>query len=199
MKQWHRAGRVLERWGRSATDETGGRYGAIGLGGCRIVWDGADHSDDDGGRDATVLLHPERGAAMALQLRHLDGLADDSFEVYVAHANGSRVYVGHYGDYYSTEERVVSFFDLSAIGFGRGRDFRVKLKATGNAWSGWAGWGQVCFGWIKVYGNGAPRQVQHRCWLASRLPELSLGAASCASGTDRKGRKSPLRVDRAER
>jgi len=149
------AGRTMDGWGRSATDETGGGYGGIGLGGCRLIWDSADHGDGD--REATVLLHPERGAAMGLKLYHLDGLADDSFDIYVEHANGEWVYVGHYHGPARTEAWMGSFYDLSGIDFGRGKDFRVKLVATGLAWSGWSTWGQVCFDKIELYGNGAPR------------------------------------------
>jgi hypothetical protein len=147
------SGRELSGWGRSATDETGGNYGGIGSGGCRLVWD----IDPDDGPDATVLLYPDRGAAKWLMLRHLDGIADDSFDVYVEHDNGTWVCVGHYEDQYNTENWVVTPFDLSTVDLGRGNDFRVKLEATGPQWSGFPTWGQLCIDWVELYGSGAPR------------------------------------------
>ena len=148
-------GRTMEGWGRSATDETGGGYGGIGPGGCRLIWESEAHGDGD--RAATILLHPERGAAMGLTLRHLDGFADDSFDIYVEHANGAWVHAGHYSGPPRSETWVVSSYDLSGIDFGRGKDFRVKLEATGENWTGWATWGQVCIDKIELYGNGGPR------------------------------------------
>jgi hypothetical protein len=145
-------GRELCGWGRSATDETGGNYGGIGEGGCRLVWDG-----EEDGPDATVLMHTHHGAAMNLKVRHLDGLADDSFDVEVLHANGSWVYVGSYSDQYSTENWVETDFDLSGIDLGRGRDLQVRFTATGDQWSGFSTWGQLCIDWIELYGNGKPR------------------------------------------
>jgi hypothetical protein len=146
-------GHDLDGWGRSATDETGGNYGGIGAWGtCRLVWDG-----DSDGPDATVSLHTPHGSAQNLKVHHLDGSADDSFDVYVQHANKSWVYVGSYSDQYSTENWVETDFDLSAIGFGRGRDLRVKIEATGSQWSGFPTWGQLCIDWIELYGDGTPQ------------------------------------------
>jgi hypothetical protein len=146
------ADRDRDGWGRSATDETGGGYGGIGSGGCRLVWDGAD--DDP---NATIALYTPKGAAKDLTIRHLDGLADDSFNVEVQHANGSWVDVGSYSDQYTTENWLETNFDLSGIGFGRGRDFLVRITATGPKWSGFPAWGQLCIDWIELYGDGAPR------------------------------------------
>lgn len=143
-------------WGRSATDQTGGGYGGIGSGGCRIVWDPVPNPTD--GPDATVVLHTPQSSAQSLKVRHLDGLADDSFDVEVMHANGSWVYVGHYtGQLTGTEDWIVTDFDLSGINLGRGRDFQVRFTATGPQWSGFDTWGQLCIDWIELYGNGKPQ------------------------------------------
>lgn len=138
-------------WGRSATGDTGGNYGGIAPGSCRLVWDVAP----DDGPDAYVMLNG-KGAANSLDVRHLDGIADDSFDIYVQHANGSWVWAGSYPDAGSTETWVITPFDLSDLDFGRGRDFVVKIDATGAQWSGFPTWGQLCIDWIEVYGNGQP-------------------------------------------
>ena len=149
------AGRIMSGWGRSATDETGGNYGGIGLGGCRLVWDVAP----DTGRDATIELSSDRGAAMNLSVQHLDGLADDSFDVDVLAADGTWTSVGHYtGLTTGTEDWKTTDFDLSWVEFGRGRDPLVfRFTATGDQWTGFPTWGQLCIDWIELYGNGAPR------------------------------------------
>lgn len=149
------AGRTLSGWGRSATDETGGGYGSVGLGGCRIVWDSG--LGGDGSRDAKVLLEPGKGAVKSLVIRHLDGLADDSFAIYVQRPNGSWLHVGSYADQYSSENWLETTFDLSGYGFGRGRkEIGLKLESTGEAWSGFETWGQLCIDWLEVYGSGKP-------------------------------------------
>jgi hypothetical protein len=147
------AGREMWGWGRSGTDETGGGYGGIGPGGCRLVWDIAQNPDD--GPDAMVTLVPDQGAAKGLLLRHLDGLADDSFDLYVEHSNGSWSYAGHYQDQYDAEQWVESFFDISHVKLGRGHAFQLEIVATGEPWSGFDTWGQLCIDWVGLQGNGS--------------------------------------------
>jgi hypothetical protein len=145
-------GRTMDGWGRSATDETGGSYGSISPGTCRLVWDGAE--DDP---DACILLEPGKGAVKSLEVRHLDGIAVDSFDLYVEQASGDWLLVGSYADQYSAETWVETVFDLEPYGFGRGgSEIRLKIDATGDKWSGFDTYGQLCIDWIEVYGNGKP-------------------------------------------
>jgi len=143
---------VTSGWGRSATDETGGSYGGIGPGGCRLIWDGA--TDDP---DATVVLEPGPGGVKSLVIRHLDGIADDSIAVYVQKPNGTWVPVGTYTDQGSTETWVETTLDVSGYGFGRRRgEIPVKFEATGEKWANFDTYGQVCIDWVQAWGDGKP-------------------------------------------
>ena len=139
-------------WGPTTV---GGNYGGKQADSC-LVW--------ESGASATnvaeyTLLTPQ-GAAKKLTIRHLDGIADDSFSVKVQHANGSWIPVGSYADKSSAEIWVETTFDLTGITLGRGRDIPVSITATGPAWVELGGrekWGQLAIDWMKLWGNGRPR------------------------------------------
>lgn len=141
-------------WGRSVTDETGGSYGGIGDYGCRLVWDIAP---PDGTNDAYFMLPTPQGSAQSLTIRHLDGIADDSFTVEVQAASGAWIDVGSYANYYTTETWVTTPFDLSPFSFGRGTNLTFRITATGTQWSGFDTYGQLCIDKVELYGNGKPR------------------------------------------
>ena len=143
---------ITSGWGRSVTDETGGSYGGIGSGGCRLIWDGAED-----GPDAIVVLEPAPGALKSLVIRHLDGIADDGIAVSMQKPNGMWVLVGTYVDQGSAEQWIETDLDLSGYDFGRGRGaIPVKFEATGEKWANFDTYGQVCIDWVEAWGDGKP-------------------------------------------
>jgi hypothetical protein len=146
------AGHNLQGWGPIEPDTNDGNWGGFDVTGedCRVIWsDDEESPDPDPGKCATVELDFGclEGPKM-LVLRHLDGLADDSFDVYI-----DGVFLGHYTDVSPTEVwNTVNFpvpSNLTGI-------HTVKLCATATAkWTHWDTWGQVGFDWIKVCGRTA--------------------------------------------
>ncbi|MFQ6001881.1 MAG: hypothetical protein ACE5LG_09490 [Anaerolineae bacterium] len=47
--------------------------------------------------------------------------------------------------------------DLASPDLAQGKDLTFKFVATGPKWGWFDTYGQVCFDWIELYGNGAPR------------------------------------------
>ncbi len=147
------AGWSLVGWGPVEPATHGGNYG--GIDDTRCIWDA---SDDD--PTATLVLHTPKGSAQTLVFSHLDGIADDSFEVYALHANGQWVMVDTYTDAPPASDPELWFprtVDLASPDLALGKDVTVMFKATGPKWSGFNTYGQVCFDTIELYGNGAPR------------------------------------------
>jgi opacity protein-like surface antigen len=140
----------LSGWGATTS---GGYYGGRQTDSCVV----RPANTDDSLKSAEVLLLTPRGSAKNLTLRHLDGIADDSFKVEVQHANGEWVLAGSYTDSGSSEIWKTTNFDLSSITLGRGRDIPVRITATGAIWSGKPTWGQLAIDWIELWGNGQPR------------------------------------------
>jgi len=147
------AGHDLVGWGPIEPTASGGNYG--GITNTRCIWDAGDYDPT-----ATVVLHTPRGSAQSLIFSHLDGLADDSFNVYALHANGTWVLVDSYTDLLPTEDTETwhpRTVDLVSPDLAQGRDLTIKFEATGPSWGSFGTYGQVCFDTIELHGNGAPR------------------------------------------
>lgn len=148
-------GHNLDGWGDPQGTIHVGGYG--GIDDCRVIW---ESSTSD--RSATITLDRcvRPGAATCINLRHLDGLADDSFIVEVKDVHNNWVQVGSYTDelpIVDTEE----WFTLECplpngkeLQLDRGRAVEVRITATGDPWGGINNWGQVAFDWIELVGNG---------------------------------------------
>jgi len=149
------AGHNLNGWGDVEPDSSKGNWGGFieGEENCRVIWE----ADDD--KEATITLDRccERGAAKAIEVRHLDGIADDSFDIYVKDVHGSWVKIGSWAGSPGSENWVVTTFDIpngKVLQLDRGRAIEVKFVATGDPWSGFNTYGQVAIDWIKLIGNG---------------------------------------------
>ena len=150
-------GADMSGWGPEEPAASGGNWGGFNVTkeDCRVIW---DDSDDD--RSATITLNRgvRPGAATAIRMRHLDGLADDSFDVYVKDVHGQWILIGSWAGSPGPENWVV--IDEFALPNGktlqldRGRAVEVRLVATGPQWSGFGTYGQVAFDWIELVGNG---------------------------------------------
>jgi hypothetical protein len=123
----------------------------------RVIWYEADPEDDP---CATITLGRgvSRGAATALRIRHLDGVGDDSFDVYVRDVHGDWVCIGSYAADDDIDSWVISEFALpngQSLQLGRGGHVEVQLCATGDKWAQFEEHGQVQVDWIELIGNGA--------------------------------------------
>jgi hypothetical protein len=139
-------------WGPPEPFTNGGNWGGIGAGKqCRVVWHAAS---DPTPRCATLTLDTGgAGFARHIKMRVLDGIADDSFNVYVKNPGGDWVLVYSYTSDPSTSEYwVVHHIYSFPAGKGQGTAIEIKIEATGAAWSGFPTYGQLGVDWVEVWG-----------------------------------------------
>jgi hypothetical protein len=142
------SGHDLWGWGPIEPAASGGAYG--GIDDCKCIWDASDD-------DPTATLKMDTGGlgfARHIRLHALDGLADDSFNIYVKNPGGEWALVYTYTDPAPArdpetwmEHDICSF----PAGKGQGTTIEMKFEATGPKWDGFNRYGQVCFDWIEVY------------------------------------------------
>ena len=164
------AGHSLTGWGPIEPATHGGNWGLTGPTGqvdnCRVIW---DQSDDDPTAYVTLDNNYPADGVLGLKMRHLDGIADDSFKVEVKDNTDAWVEVGHYYDKkegiaepITDETWWVSFFDIDYVDLDAGADIEVKLTATyPHQWSGFNTFGQVGFDWIVLTDPPAPEPTNH--------------------------------------
>jgi hypothetical protein len=130
------AGHNLQHWGPIEPATSGGPYG--GIDNCRAVW--APEDDDDW---ATIDLDfgSDPGTCKRLVIHHLDGLAKDSYEVYI----GGLLVFSYTGDDLTDEIWMEATISVVMTGIQT-----VKFVSTEEKWSGWDTYGQVCFDIIMV-------------------------------------------------
>lgn len=151
------AAKLAAGWGPVEPAAHGGTWGAPAHDGTiRVVWEnfwsGAEQNSDNA-RSASFTLSHKGGNAKVLRLHNLDGLADDSFKVYV---NGVLVFT-YTGENDGIEDWHTTDVALPAnIGadVGNGvKAYSVVIRATASAWNGFGTWGQVGFDWIQLLGT----------------------------------------------
>jgi hypothetical protein len=141
-------------WGPIEPTTHGGNWGGIGSetppGMCRVVWHAA--GDTTLGYATLTLDTGGAGFARHIVLRVLDGIADDSFNVYVKNPGGDWALVYFYDCDPSTSEYWVEH-DIYSFPAGKGQDttIEVKIEATGDPWSGFNTYGQLAVDWVEVY------------------------------------------------
>ncbi len=149
-------GHNLQSWGPIEPLTHGGSYGGIDH--CRAIWSNFDilnppapHTSTDAFIDMNFAGGPE-----LVSFKHLDGPADDSFEVWMA---GVRVFT--YTDPGNPGERwYVSGFNYTPATSGV---HTVRFKAIGPKWGSWGTYGQVCFAGVWI-GPGGPVPVDTSSW-----------------------------------
>ena len=143
---------VTDDWGPVEPATNGGNWGGFGTSGedCRVVWHAAS---DPTPMYATLTLDTGGAFARRIVLRVLDGIADDSFNVYVKNPGGDWALVYSYDCDPSTSEFWVEheIFSFPA-GKGQGTTIEIKIEAIGAAWSGFNTYGQLAVDWIEVWG-----------------------------------------------
>ena len=155
-------------WGLKVSEHPG-NYGGMNA---DPIWDGRLVSDtvDNGGDGDTSAYYTftwENAAAQTLVIRHLDGIADDSFivEAYLDPGYGEGddknligwwVTIGTYCDEGPVETWKTTCFDLIGPGHwakGTG-EMTIKITLTGDLWSGYNTYGQLAIDWMELRGNG---------------------------------------------
>lgn len=89
--------------------------------------------------------------AHRIELRVLDGIADDSFDVYVKNPADKWVLVYSYMDQYTTETWLIHNIYSFPAGKGQGSTVEIKIMPTNVGWSGFNTWGQLGVDYIKLY------------------------------------------------
>ncbi|MFC1910845.1 cellulase family glycosylhydrolase [Chloroflexota bacterium] len=135
-------------------------HGGPGVDNCRCIW---DKSDNDPTAYVTLTNCFDQGAQLMLNIRHLDGIADDSFGVEVMNNSDAWVNIGYFTDWLvgieeptNQETWLVTDFELSGVMLDAYQPVEVKLTATGTKWSGFNTFGQVAFDWIALCDDPAP-------------------------------------------
>ncbi len=156
---------LLYGWGPEQPDTSGGGWG--GYGGTdqstRVIWydEYEGYGEDPNGRDAEIQIL-FTGSARTITYKHLDGIADDSFELYAYDKEYNWFLIDWYDDQGGTEqwhERTVDLTKYMSPGeceiiLGGGY-FVLKFVATGDMWdAGWSTYGQVAIDHITIRGNG---------------------------------------------
>jgi len=146
------AGFALVGWGPVEPSTSGGSYGSIATdpasldGFCRVIWAGTE-PDTPEGRSASLTFPT---AVSSVTIRHLLGIAEDSFDLRVY---GAGQLWGSVSDTPGgTETWVESTFSGTP-------GTTITLTATGPAWSGFATYGQVAIDRIEAVAVPVPGAV----------------------------------------
>ena len=167
-------------WGPIQPDTSGGSWGGIAAdplspdGKCRVIW---DLSDDD---PSASLTFPATSIT-ALAVRHLKGLANDSFDVQV----GAEVWGSVADDVSGSEVWAISSFSGTPAK-------KLTLTATDGKWSGFDTYGQVAIDWVVATQPGETFQV----WTFDdddnpTVPEINLNTYGTATATITGGAAPP--------
>ena len=153
-------GHNLVGWGPIEPATHGGNWGGFGpapyTGDCRVTWypdqgslPPADTPEATLTLDTTAL--GEEGFARHIKMRVLDGIADDSFNVYVKNTGGDWALVYSYSD--SSDSEVWKVHDIYSFpaGKGQGTTIDIKIEATGDPWSGFGTYGQLAVDWVQIW------------------------------------------------
>jgi len=94
------------------------------------------------------------GKARRIELRVLDGSADDSFNVYVKNPGGNWALVYSYTDTPPALDSEMWFVhDIYSFpaGKGQGPSIDMKIEATGPEWDSFGTYGQLAVDYVEVY------------------------------------------------
>jgi len=138
-------------WGSIEPQTHGGNWGGKDDGTIRTVWynDTANPSDipttspDENWASVNFSLQ-EQYIASKIIIRALDGITDDSFEVYT-----NDILVYSYQDEGSTETWKSHKIIIAQHGINN--SLNLKIKSTGPKWNGFNTYGQLGISWIKIY------------------------------------------------
>ena len=111
----------------------------------RLIWGDGGETCAPENNWASVELDAGTVCAKTLRVEHLDGDADDGFNVYV-----NDVLVDMYIDSFPSNTWTETEFDISSYNFSG--LLTIKFEATAGAWGGCPTYGQVAFNMIELSG-----------------------------------------------
>jgi len=137
------SGHAMAGWGPIEPQTSGGSYGGVEQ--CRPIY-----APEDNDNWATIEMDFGYCAeeTKCLTMHHLDGLAIDSFDVYIYPPGGTRPATPDYsyaGNSLAGETWYQTSFAVTANGLQV-----VELVSTEAPWDMWDTYGQVCFGELRV-------------------------------------------------
>jgi hypothetical protein len=115
-------------------------------GNMRLIWGDGGETCAPENNWASVTLDAGTGVGKILRMSHLEGAADDGFNIYV-----NDILVATDTDTHSSNTWVTEEFDISTYGFSG--LLTIKLEATAVAWNGCGTYGQVAFNEIELWGS----------------------------------------------
>jgi|GEM_PF-741903 len=140
------AGHNMVSWGPIEPATSGGSYGNVDD--CRVIY--APESDGDGEAWATIDLNlgPEELTPKYITLRHLEGIAQDAFDVWLYPAGKPDYAVKVYS--YPGDGRTAELWYRHTITVAGAGTHTLLLESTGPLWSGFPSFGQMAFDSIYV-------------------------------------------------
>ena len=141
--------------GWDTTPAPGNWGNAAGLGiGFAVVWENDAADKPENGREATCTIPGTNGwVPKQIKLHYLEGLANDDFCVYILNNEDYYIEVGCFDEESGYEHWQYATFDLPKFTVAPGQDVTVKIRATGNSWSGFNTFGQLAVDYIDVLGS----------------------------------------------
>lgn len=105
-----------------------------------------------------VILNANKFKPLSVNIRHLDGIADDSFDLFVLNVGGKWKKIGHYSDQGTTETWIITPFSLLLDVNSKpvrldGPNILIKIVPTGDLWSGFETWGQLAISKVELVGQ----------------------------------------------
>lgn len=122
-------------WNLDGSSGWGGHAGDL-----RVVWEPGGNED---AKEASLTM-TSKGKNKEIIIKHLDGFADDGFELFI-----NEELIGTYVDDYSSETWVETAFSIPKK-ISNSHNIVVKIVATGDAWSGQGTYGQLAVDYIEL-------------------------------------------------
>ncbi len=145
------AGHSLMGWGPIEPITSGGNWGGIAPGTCRVVSYAGDPTPGYATLTLDTTASDVTGFARHIKMRVLDGIADDSFNVYVKNPGGDWALVYNYtSDPLTSEYWVVHDIYGFPAGKGMSTAIEIKIEATGAAWGSFNTYGQLAVDRVEV-------------------------------------------------
>jgi hypothetical protein len=124
-------------------------------------------------------------AGKAVSIRHLDGTADDSFDLFVNDVHGAWIKVGHCTDkapgsqndteaWLTTQSGLTRDINGKRVNLAEGRTIEIQIMPTALGWWGFDTWGQLAIDEVDLLGQGWWQPLNWQwgskcCWLVCSL------------------------------